>query len=123
RMFFDNRIHGFELLLERVTRIQKDQGKTSVIFAVELTGHYWTSLAYFFTARGYEFVLVNPMHVKKFKELYDNSPTKNDTKDARIIAQLIKDGRYSAPKFLDGIYADLREAIKLRYQLTKELTF
>lgn len=122
RMFFDNRIHGFELLLERVTRIQKDQGKTSVIFGVEPTGHYWTSLAYFLTARGYEFVLVNPMHVKKSKELDDNSPTKNDTKDARVIAQLIKDGRYSAPNLLDGIYADLRETIKLRDQLTKELT-
>src|SRR5699024_6947035 len=56
------------------------------------------------------------------KELDDNSPTKNDTKDARVIAQLIKDGRYSVPNLLDGIYADFREAIKLRDQLTKQLT-
>src|SRR5690625_1135097 len=110
------------LYLERVARIQKDQNKTSVIFGVEPTGHYWTSLAYFLTARGHEFVLVNPMHVKKSKKLDDNSPTKNDTKDARVIAQLIKDGRYSVPNLLDGIYADLREAIKLRDQLTKQLT-
>src|SRR5699024_7648509 len=68
------------------------------------------------------FVLVNPMHVKKSKELDDNSPTKNDTKDARVIAQLIKDGRYSVPNLLDGIYADFREAIKLIDQLTKQLT-
>lgn len=122
RMFFDNRIHGFELLLERVARIQQEQDKTSVIFGVEPTGHYWSSLAYFLTVRGYEFVLVNPMHVKKSKELDDNSPTKNDTKDARVIAQLIKDGRYSVPNLLDGIYAELREAIKLRDQLTKQLT-
>ena len=122
RVFFDNRIHGFELLLERVARIQKDEGKTNVIFGVEPTGHYWTSLAYFLTARSYDFVLVNPMHVKKSKELDDNSPTKNDTKDARVIAQLIKDGRYSVPNLLDGIYADFREAIKLRDQLTKQLT-
>src|SRR5699024_5519416 len=40
----------------------------------------------------------------------------------RVIAQLIKDGRYSAPKLLDGMYAAFREAIKLRYQLTKQLT-
>lgn len=122
RMFFDNRIHGFEQLLEQVACIQKDQGKTSVIFGVEPTGHYWSSLAYFLTARGYEFVLVNPMHVKKSKELDDNSPTKNDTKDARVIAQLMKDGRYSVPNLLDGVYAELREAIKLRDQLTKQLT-
>lgn len=61
------------------------------------------------------------MHVKKSKELDDNSPTKNDTKDAKVIAQLIKDGRYSVPNLLDGIYAELREGAKLRDQLVKQL--
>jgi transposase len=61
------------------------------------------------------------MHVKKAKELDDNSSTKNDTKDARVIAQLVKDGRYSVPNLLDGIYAELREGIKLRDQLVKQL--
>src|SRR5699024_1861819 len=42
-------------------------------------------------------------------------------KDARVIAQLIKDGRYSVPNLLDGIYAELREGIKLRDQLVKQL--
>ena len=51
---------------------------------------------------------VNPLHVKKTKELDDNSPTKNDVKDARVIAQLVKDGRY----------AELRVAKKLRDLLT-----
>lgn len=122
RLFFENRIHGFQQLLDRVTKVQQEQGKTHVIFGVEPTGHYWLSLAYFLTARGYDFVLVNPMHVKKAKELDDNSPTKNDTKDARVIAQMIKDGRYSVPNLLDGIYAELREGMKLRDQLTKQLT-
>lgn len=122
RLFFENRIHGFQQLLDRVISIQKEQDKSQVIFGVEPTGHYWLSLAYFLTAKGYEFVLVNPMHVKKAKELDDNSPTKNDTKDARVIAQMVKDGRYSVPNLLDGIYADLREAMKLRDQLTKQMT-
>lgn len=59
-------------------------------------------------------------HVKKSKELDDNSLTKNDTKDPRVIAQLVKDGRYSIPNLLDGIYAELRESIKLRDQLIKQ---
>ncbi|KRE64114.1 hypothetical protein ASL11_23095 [Paenibacillus sp. Soil750] len=37
----------------------------------------------------------DPLHVKKSKELDDNSPTKNDIKDAKVIAQLVKDGRYA----------------------------
>ena len=121
RLFFDNNIHGFELLLDWVSRHQKENGKTHVIFGVEPTGHYWLNLAYYLVAREYDFVLVNPMHVKKSKELDDNSPTKNDTKDARVIAQLIKDGRYSVPNLLKGIYAELREGVKLRDQLVKHL--
>lgn len=121
RLFFDNRIEGFELLLDWISRLQKKHEKTHVIFGVEPTGHYWLNLAYFLAAKEYDFVLVNPMHVKKSKELDDNSPTKNDTKDARVIAQLIKDGRYSVPNLLEGIYAELREGVKLRDQLVKQL--
>lgn len=108
-------------MLEWVKRHQQENNKTHVIFGVEPTGHYWLSLAYYLRANGFDFVLVNPMHVKKSKELDDNSPTKNDTKDARVIAQLVKDGRYSVPNLLDGIYAELREGVKLREQLSKQL--
>lgn len=121
RLIFDNRIDGFEQLLKWISRIQEEHDKSELIIGAEPTGHYWLSLAYYLRAQGINFVLVNPMHVKKAKELDDNSPTKNDTKDARVIAQLIKDGRYSVPNLLDGIYAELREGIKLRDQLVKHL--
>ncbi|MBR3055614.1 MAG: IS110 family transposase [Streptococcus sp.] len=121
RLVFDNRIHGFEQLVDWVSKLQKENDKNHVILGAEPTGHYWLSLAYYLIAKDYDFVLVNPMHVKKSKELDDNSPTKNDTKDARVIAQLVKDGRYSVPNLLDGIYAELREAIKIRDQLTKQM--
>ncbi len=121
RLIFENRIHGFQKLVEWAEHLRKENGKTHIILGVEPTGHYWFSLAYFLVAKGYDFVVVNPMHVKKSKELDDNSPTKNDTKDARVIGQLIKDGRYSVPNLLDGVYAELREGVKLRDQLIKQL--
>ena len=121
RLVFENRIYGFEALLKWVKQHQEQHKKSHVIFGVEPTGHYWLSLAYYLKARNYDFVVVNPMHVKKSKELDDNSPTKNDTKDAKVIAQLIKDGRYSVPNLLDGIYAELREGVKIRDQLTEQL--
>lgn len=121
RLIFENRIHGFQTLLDWMERHRKQNDKTHIIFGVEPKSHYWLNLAYFLTAKGYDFVLVNPMYVKKSKELDDNSPTKNDTKDAKVISQLIKDGRYSVPNLLEGIYAELREGAKLRDQLTKQL--
>ncbi|AUJ23544.1 IS110 family transposase [Virgibacillus dokdonensis] len=120
RLIFENRIEGFELLINWISKLQKENDKTHVIIGAEPTGHYWMGLGYYLASKDYDFVLVNPMHVKKSKELDDNSPTKNDTKDARVIAQLVKDGRYSIPNLLDGIYAELREAIKLRDQLIKQ---
>ena len=42
-------------------------------------------------------VLVNPHHVKKSKELDDNNPTKNDRKDPKVIAGLVREGRYMIP--------------------------
>jgi len=42
---------------------------------------------------------VNPLHVKKSKELDDkNPPTKHELKDALVISKLVKDGRYSVPQ-------------------------
>lgn len=68
-----------------------------------------------------KFVAVNPLHVKKSKELDDNSPTKNDVKDAKVIAQLVKDGRYAEPTIPQGVYAELRVAKKIRDLLTEDL--
>lgn len=42
-------------------------------------------------------ILVNPYHVKKSKELDDNNPTKNDRKALKVIAGLVKEGRYMDP--------------------------
>ena len=67
-------------------------------------------------------VLVNPHHVKKSKELGDNNPTKNDRKDPKVIAGLVREGRYMIPYLPDGVYADLRTASNIRFQLQAELT-
>lgn len=67
-------------------------------------------------------VLVNPHHVKKSKELDNNNPTKNDRKDPKVIAGLVKEGRYMIPYLPDGIYADLRTASNMRFQIQSELT-
>lgn len=58
---------------------------------IEPTGHYWMNLANFLDHYGITLVMVNPMHVKRSKELDDNLPTKNDKKDALVISRLLKE--------------------------------
>jgi len=119
---FSNTESGFAELLAWMNHIKDAQGKKSILPGMEPTGHYWFNLGKHLKDNEINPVLVNPYHVKQSKELDDNSPSKNDRKDPKVIAGLIKDGRYSYPYLPEGVYADLRNASNLRFQLTEELT-
>jgi transposase len=118
---FENSLEGFELFVGWYQKIMKEQGFQDVIVGMEPTGHYWLNLAHYLKEQHVLCGVVNPLHVKKSKELDDNSPTKNDIKDAKVIAQLVKDGRYAVPNLPQGIYAELREAMKIREHLSTDL--
>jgi len=112
---------GFEHLYEKIRQTMKEAKKTEVIVGIEPTGHYWMNLANFLDHYGIPLVMVNPMHVKRSKELDDNLPTKNDKKDALVIARLLKDGRFSYPRLLKEVEAELRIGSTLRSKLTEDL--
>jgi transposase len=118
---FENTKSHFDLFLGWIKHLMEQHGMDKVIIGMEPTGHYWLNLAHFLKEEEIKFVVVNPMHVKKSKELDDNSPTKNDVKDARVIAQLVKDGRYAEPNIPQGVYAELRVARKIRDLLFVDL--
>lgn len=90
-----------------------------MIVGLEPTGHYFKPLAHYLTGHGIKVVLVNPYHTKKAKELDDNSPTKNDRKDALTIARLTRDGRYSQLYLPRDVYAELRVLSGTRVSLMK----
>lgn len=113
---------GFEAFYQNVLRAMKVHEKTDVIVGIEPTGHYWMNLAYFLDSYGIPLVMLNPLHVKKSKELDDNLQTKNDKKDAVVIARLMKDGRFNYPRILKDIEAELRIGSTLRSKLTEDLS-
>nr|WP_268238342.1 IS110 family transposase [Alicyclobacillus cellulosilyticus] len=118
---FDNTRCGMEKLLTWMRTLMADHVCDHVVFGVEPTGHYWMNLAQFLRQHGIDVVLVNPLHVKKSKELDDNNPTKNDHKDARVISQLVKDGRYSVPNIPKDVYAELRVGMNQRERLLEDI--
>lgn len=119
---FNNDEEGFLEFAAWIANFKEMHGKDKVIPGMEPTGHYWFNLGRFLQDNGMEPVLVNPHHVKKSKELDDNNQSKNDRKDPKTIAGLVKDGRYMIPYLPDGVYAELRTASNLRFQLQSELT-
>ena len=90
---FSNTLEGFEKLEQWMQEICRQHQKTDIIVGFEPTGHYWFTLGDHLKSRGHRLAIVNPFHVKRTKELDDNSPTKNDRKDPKTIAMLVKDGR------------------------------
>ena len=118
---FDNNQSGFKALRDWIDGLCSEFGKSHVIVGMEPTGHYWFSLAWFVLDNDMELVVVNPFHVKRFKELDDNNPTKNDRKDPKTIAMLIKDGRYATPYLPKGVYGELRVAMGSRRRIVKQL--
>lgn len=119
---FSNTEAGFLTFKAWMEDLAEKHGKNIVIPGMEPTGHYWFALGKFLQDNGMKPVHVNPHHIKKSKELDDNSPSKNDRKDPKTIAALVNEGRFSYPYIPTGIYAEIRSLSNLRFQTQEELT-
>jgi len=98
-----------------------EKEKTETIVGFEPTGHYWFTLGDYLQSKGYQLGIVNPFHVKCTRELDDNSPTKNDRKDPKTIAVLVKDGRFRDVYIPEDMYQELREAVLERERLQDQI--
>lgn len=118
---FKNNREGYESIVAKIEEVCKEKGKKreAVMVGMEPTGHYWKGLANYMKEAGLRVVCVNPYHTKKAKELDDNSPTKNDKKDAVTIARLVKDGRYYEPYLPKDRYGELRSLSNARGSILK----
>ncbi|WP_255259741.1 IS110 family transposase [Lentibacillus sp. CBA3610] len=103
RLVFENTFTGFKQLLKWAQNLADETNKSNFIFGMEPTGHYWLNLAYYLRAQELHAVVVNPMKVKRTKELDDDSPTKNDTKECESYRSGNESCRYHEPILLEGI--------------------
>lgn len=92
---FSNTLEGFERLISWIHDVQAKKGLPSLIIGLEPTGHYWFNLANWLLEKGIHVALVNPVTTHRNKENRDNSPSKNDPKDAEVIADVVGRGYYT----------------------------
>jgi len=118
---FRNDEAGMLSFIRKCLDLKEQQAADSIVIGMEPSGHYWEPLAYFLKDYPMVQVLVNPYHVKKSKEFEDNSPGKNDKKDAILIAKLVKDGNFFKVYLPEGIYRDLRNLTAEREQQRRKL--
>jgi transposase len=108
---FANSRSGFESMWAR-----RPAGARFVI-GLESTGAYWLPLAHWLRQQpGVTVVLVNPLHTHKLKEVDDHTPSKNDAKDAGIIARAVAEGRYRHWTPREGVWSELATLAVTRRQ-------
>ena len=117
---FDNDAEGFQKAKEWAVNLAAANDRKQIVLGLEPTGHYWFCLASWMVSNGISVVQVNPYAVKQTKEAEDNSQLKDDTKDPKVIANLVKDGNYGMPYLPEGLYAELRRLSMFRAQLTED---
>ena len=117
---FGNDSEGFNKAKEWTVKIAAEHDKKQIVLGLEPTGHYWFCLATWMISNGISVVQVNPYAVKQTKELEDNSQLKDDTKDPKLIANLVKDGNFGMPYLPEKLYAELRRLSLFRDQLNED---
>jgi transposase len=63
-----------------------------IVVGFESTGPYAEPICQYLQSKLVQLVQINPMHMKRLKELIGNSPNKTDKKDPRVIADVISLG-------------------------------
>ena len=109
---------GFEELTTDLNSYHNEGYEVKV--ACEPTGHYWENLGRYLKEEGFDLEVVNPFHTSRYKEIVDNSPQKDDLKDSRIIAQLLKEDYTLNENLPERPYAELRELTHLREELLED---
>lgn len=117
---FSNTLEGFQGLMDWATKLAASNDKEQIILGLEPTGHYWFCLATWLIGNGISVVQVNPYAVKQTKEVEDNSQLKDDRKDPKLIANLVKDGNFGMPYLPEKLYADIRRLSMLRDQINED---
>ena len=117
---FGNTAEGFEAAKAWMLELAVQNRKSQIVLGLETTGHYWFTLAAWLITAGISVVQVNPYAVKQSKEIEDNSQLKDDRKDPKLIANLVKDGNFGMPYLPEETYADMRKLSMFRDQLTED---
>ena len=117
---FRNDSDGFHNAKEWALELAAKHDKSQIVLGLEPTGHYWFCLATWMISNGISVVQVNPYAVKQTKEVEDNSQLKDDTKDPKLIANLVKDGNFGMPYLPEKLYAELRRLSMFRDQLNED---
>jgi len=109
-----NSYSGYEWMMQGIKHIVKTYRFGKVLMGLEPTGHYWRKLAYKAHSEQMDVVFVKTTAVKFQRGLDQSSQAKSDIKDAIVVANLVREGKYCDTVVKEDIYQQLRRTVKYR---------
>ena len=106
---FENTGEGFQLLLKSLESFDKEQ----TVVGLEATGHYWLTLFSSLVDNAWTVKVINPMQSDALRNL-NIRKTKTDRKDAVLIADVLRFGRYTETVLPEENLLQLRELSRCR---------
>jgi transposase len=119
---FYNTQKSFDEFWAKALHFKQQMDLEEIVVGFESTGPYAEPLMNFFVKKPVRLVQVNPMHTKRLKELTGNSPNKTDSKDPRVIADVISLGHALTVVVPEGPAAELRRLTQARQRAIKNRT-
>jgi len=105
-----------------LTRMFPGVPRERMLVGIEFAGHHGFTFAHDLARRGYRIVTVLPSVTKRLKEIEDNSPRKDDAKDAAQICKLLASGLFVGFPMLAETETRLRVLATERRRLAVEGT-
>jgi transposase len=125
RLTINNTLEGMEKLIKRADEIARLNRLEPIIFAMEPTGHYWMSIASYLQRKQLPYVLVQPLSVKREREITYYHYAKSDFRDAELIGNLVADRKFTFTQLTtETVWANLHcaavEYLLLHQKLIEE---
>lgn len=111
---FSNSLEGFNLLLSKIEEVDSDYSKFEI--GMEATGHYWVNLYTRLLDKGFQIHVINPLQSDALRNLYLRK-TKTDSVDSKLIANVIRFGKYTETSLKDDKLLMVRELSRQRFYL------
>ena len=121
RFRFPNDADGYHYFHRRLVTVQEREEAPAVLVGMEPTNYFWKLLASDLERRQVPYRMVNPYTVKKHREGDQLSRSKNDYRDAFMIGDLLRTGKFTETQLLHGDYAELRQCVVLRDRLQGDI--
>lgn len=114
---FSNSKPGSDKLLAFVNKHQLTPDNCAC--GLEATGHYWLSVFTYLYQLGFKVTAFNPLQSDALRNFYIRK-TKTDTRDAFLIAQVIRIDAPEATPFIEEDLLQIRHLERLRYSLVDQ---